>query len=81
MAKLNFNAANEEGMDDYSVVPADTYNAQVVKSEVADTKAKTGKLLKLQFKIIDGKFKGRIVFLNTILQILILKLLKSLKSK
>ena len=62
MAKLNFNAANEEGMDDYSVVPADTYNAQVVKSEVADTKAKTGKLLKLQFKIIDGKFKGRIVF-------------------
>ena len=68
MAKLNFNAAQEEGMDDYSVVPADNYNVQIVKSEVADTKAKAegrsklGKLLKLQFKIIDGKFKGRIVF-------------------
>lgn len=72
MAKLNFNAAKEEGMDDYSVVPADHYNVQIVKSEVADTKAKKeakaqnknieGSLLKLQFKIIDGKFKGRIIF-------------------
>jgi len=62
MAKLNFNASNEEGMDDFSVVPADEYNVQIVKSEVTETKAKTGTLLKLQYKIIDGKFKGRIVF-------------------
>ena len=62
MAKLNFNAGKEEGMDDYSVVPAGEYNSQIVKSEVVKTKAGTGTLLKLQFKIIDGKFKGRIVF-------------------
>lgn len=62
MAKLNFNASNQEGMDDFSVVPADSYNVQVVKSEVVPTKAQTGTLLKLQFKIIDGKFKGRIIF-------------------
>lgn len=62
MAQLNFNGAGQEAMDDFSVVPADAYNVQVVKSEVVETKAKTGTLLKLQFKIIDGKFKGRIVF-------------------
>jgi len=62
MAKLNFNGAGQEAMDDFSVVPADTYNVQIVKSEVVETKAKTGTLLKTQFKVIDGKFKGRIIF-------------------
>ena len=62
MAKLNFKGSGQEGMDDYSVVPAGSYNAQIVKSEVTETKAKTGTLLKTQFKIIDGKFKGRIIF-------------------
>jgi hypothetical protein len=62
MAQLNFNGADQEAMDDFSVVPAGPYNVQVVKSEVTKTKAETGTLLKLQFKIIDGKFKGRIIF-------------------
>ena len=62
MAELNFNGAGQEAMDDFSVVPADTYNVQIVKSEVAQTNAKTGTLLKVQYKIIDGKFKGRIIF-------------------
>ena len=62
MAELNFNGAGQEAMDDFSVVPADSYNAQIVKSEVVPTKAGTGTLLKTQFKIIDGKFKGRIIF-------------------
>lgn len=62
MAKLNFNGKGQEAMDDFSVVPADSYNAQIVKSEVVETKKKDGTLLKLQYKIIDGKFKGRIVF-------------------
>lgn len=62
MAKLNFNGAGQEAMDDFSVVPADAYNVQIVKSEVVKTKAGTGTLLKLQYKIIDGKFKGRIIF-------------------
>jgi hypothetical protein len=62
MAELNFNGAGQEAMDDFSVVPADTYNVQIVKSEVVQTKDKTGTLLKTQFKIIDGKFKGRIIF-------------------
>lgn len=62
MAELNFNGAGQEAMDDFSVVPADGYNVQIIKSEVVQTKKKDGTLLKVQFKIIDGKFKGRIVF-------------------
>lgn len=62
MAELNFNGAGQEAMDDFSVVPAGTYNAQIVKSEVVQTKKKDGTLLKVQFKIIDGNLKGRIVF-------------------
>jgi len=68
MAILNFSKGTKEEMDDFSVVPADTYNVQVVKTETKETKdkaagrAESGLLLKLQFKIIDGKFKGRIIF-------------------
>jgi len=62
MAELNFNGAGQDAMDDFSVVPPDTYNVQIVKSEVVPTKKKDGTLLKTQFKVIDGKFKGRIIF-------------------
>ena len=62
MAQLNFNGQGQEAMDDFSVVPSDTYNVQIVKSEIIQTKDKQGTLLKVQYKIIDGKFKGRIVF-------------------
>ena len=62
MAELVFNGANQEAMDDFSVVPASTYNAQVVKSDVVPTKKKDGTRMNLQFKIIDGEFKGRIIF-------------------
>ena len=62
MASLNFSTANQEEMDDFSVIPPNVYNAQIVKSEIKDTKAGDGKRLNIQFKIIDGDFKGRIIF-------------------
>ena len=62
MAELIFNGANQEAMDDFSVVPAGVYNAQVTKSDVVPTKNKQGTRMNLQFKIIDGDFKGRIIF-------------------
>jgi len=62
MAELIFNGKTQEAMEDYSVVPAGLYNAQVVKTDIVKTKAGTGSLLKAQFKIIDGKFKGRVIF-------------------
>ena len=62
MAELNFNGANQEAMEDFSVVPAGVYNAQITKSDIVPTSNKNGTLMKLQFKIIDGELKGRIVF-------------------
>lgn len=62
MAQLNFNASNHEEMDDFSIVPAGEYNVQIVKSELKDTKDKTGKRLIFQFKILNGDYKGRILF-------------------
>ena len=62
MALLNFNTANQEEMDDFTVIPPGEYNVQVVKTEIKDTKSGDGKRLNLQFKVLDGDFKGRIVF-------------------
>ena len=62
MALLNFNTANQEEMDDFSVIPVGNYNVQIVKSELKPTKSGDGKRLNFQFKVLDGKFKGRIIF-------------------
>lgn len=66
MALLNFNGEGVEEQDDYKPVPAGDYIAQIVKSEMAPTKAGTGELLKLQFKIIEGEkdYVGRIIFVS-----------------
>lgn len=53
---------NNEQMDDFSAIPAGEYVGQIVKSEFKDTKAKTGKYLNLQIKILEGEYKGRIIF-------------------
>ena len=58
MATLNFNGSNAETMDDFSVLPAGEYNVQIVKSDIVPTKKKDGTLMKLQYKVIDGEFKG-----------------------
>ena len=64
MAMLNFSTNGQEEMDDYSVIPQGDYNAQIVKSEIKPTKNGDGKRLNFQFKILDGKFKGRIIFVG-----------------
>ena len=49
----------------FSVLPAGWYPAEITKSEIKDNRAGTGKILKLQFKIIDHEeYKGRMVFAN-----------------
>ncbi len=55
---------NNEGMADRSPIPAGTYLAHIVKSENKATKAKNGHYLSLQYKILQGKYKGRVVFSN-----------------
>jgi hypothetical protein len=67
MARLPI-AANTEGnnetLDDFSPVPAGDYIAQIVKSEYKETKAKNGHYLSIQWKIIAGEKKGRILWDN-----------------
>ena len=53
---------NTEKMNDFSAIPVGNYTAQIVKSEFKPTKAKTGHYLQMQFKIVEGKFKGRVLF-------------------
>jgi hypothetical protein len=64
MAKLldQFNVEASEKMGDFSVIPADKYIAQIIKSEVKETKAGDGHYLALQFQVIEGEYNGRIVF-------------------
>lgn len=66
MAKLpgGFSSKGKETMSDRSVVDAGDYIAEIVKSEYLITKAKDGHRLNLHWKILDGPFKGRMVFSN-----------------
>lgn len=60
-----FNAANNEKMGSFEPIPAGWYSAEIIRSEMMDTKAKNGnKYLKLRFKILDGDYEGRYVFNN-----------------
>lgn len=53
---------NKETLDDYSPLPSGTYNAMIVKSEFKKTKAGDGMYLQLNVKVIEGDYKGRMVF-------------------
>lgn len=59
-----FRAQDHEAMDDFTPIPANEYISQIVKSEVKDTKNKDGKRLVMQEKILEGEYKGRIVFIG-----------------
>lgn len=55
-------ASNGETMGDTSPLPAGKYAAQIVKSEVRETKnfAQTGnRFVNLEFEVIEGDMKGR----------------------
>lgn len=55
---------NQDTLDDRSPVPAGDYVAAIVKTEFKQTKAKTGHYLSVQFKILEGEYKGRALFTN-----------------
>jgi len=67
MAKLiqpaNTNG-NQEVLNDFTPVPPNDYKVIIAKSEFKKTKAGTGHYLSLQMKIIEGEYKGRILFEN-----------------
>ena len=57
-----FNAKENEKMGGFEPIPAGWYLAEVTKSEMKQTNAKTGHYLTCQFKVLEGEFTGRYLF-------------------
>lgn len=64
MAQLGttFEANSVDPSSGFPVVPAGKYLAQIVHSEMKDTKDRTGKYLQFEIEIIDGPEKGHKIF-------------------
>ena len=61
MARLGFNVEQVPD-NDYSPILDGEYAAQIIKSEMKDTKAGTGQYLELRVQILEPPYNGRIVF-------------------
>lgn len=59
-----FDAATEEPAKDmeWKPLPSGEYCVVIVVSEIAETKAQTGKRLKLTMEVVEGDHKGRKIF-------------------
>ena len=64
MASLDFNAANVEQEQEFTLIPAGEYTAAIDSSEMKSTVSGTGQYLSLKVQIIDGVHKGRTLFDN-----------------
>ena len=63
MATLNgFDANQVEPTDEFEPIPAGKYTAVVTDSEVKETKAGTGTYLQLAFQVLDGEYRGRMLW-------------------
>lgn len=64
MSSFLFDASKVEPQESFEPIPAGTYIAVIEESEVKTTKAGNGQYLKLRWKILDGQYKGRVLFGN-----------------
>jgi len=63
MANLNgFNANEVDSAVGFDPIPAGKYLAVITESEMKPTKAGTGQYLQLTFQVIDGEYKGRLIW-------------------
>ena len=68
MAQFHFDASTVAPQASTGPVPAGTYLAQIIESDVAPLKSGKGNGLKLTFEIIDGQQKGRRIWENLNIQ-------------
>lgn len=68
MASFSFDSTNVAPETKSEPIPAGTYIAQVIDSDLIAAKSGSGNNLKLVFEILDGQFKGRKVFENLCVQ-------------
>ena len=59
-----FNTSDYEASSGFEPIPAGIYLAEIIKTELKDTKDKTGKYLSVQFKIMEGEQTKRLIFCN-----------------
>jgi len=57
-----FDANEVEPMDEFEPIPAGKYPAVITESEMKPTKSGTGSYLELVFQIIEGEYKGRLLW-------------------
>jgi len=64
MASLgqNFDANSVAPATPFEILPAGKYLAQIIASEMRDTKAGDGSYLSLEMEILDGEYAGRKLF-------------------
>ena len=63
MATLSgFNANNVEPATDFEPIPAGKYQAVITNSEMKQTKSGNGSYLELTFQVIEGEYKGRLLW-------------------
>ena len=63
MANLNgFNANEVDPAVGFDPIPAGKYLAIITESEMKPTKAGTGQYLQLTFQVLEGQYKGRLVW-------------------
>jgi hypothetical protein len=61
-SEMTFRNAYAPEPDSIDLLPAGWYPAQVTESEIKPTKSGNGKLLEVEFTILDGRGKGRKVW-------------------
>lgn len=62
MATINFKASEVPEDEGFQVIPEGTYNAQIIQSDMKETKSGTGMYLELRIQILDEPYTGRLVF-------------------
>ncbi len=62
MSALNFDATTVEPVDDFSPIPAGEYIAAIIDSEMKATKNGQGQYLQLMLQVLEGDYKGRMVW-------------------
>jgi hypothetical protein len=63
MANLSgFDANQIEPTSDFEAIPAGKYTAMITESELKPTKSGAGDYLQLTFEILEGPYKGRIIW-------------------
>lgn len=57
----------EQNKREYKEVPHGTYEVKVVKLELGETKENPRPMVKGQFKVLEGEYKGSSIFMNQVI--------------